>query len=47
MATLLQIANPLFEEWFIDDEFVNEDLKVTEESKAFIHDLIEKKKCYS
>lgn len=33
---------PTFVEWFIDDECVNQDLKITEESKAFLHDLIEK-----
>lgn len=33
---------PTFVEWFIDDECVSQDLKITEESKAFLHDLIEK-----
>ena len=35
---------PILEEWLIDDEFVNEDLKITEESKAFIRDLIKRNK---
>lgn len=35
---------PVIEEWLIDDEFVNKDLKITEESKAFIRDLIKRNK---
>lgn len=35
---------PVVEEWLIDDEFVNKDLKITEESKAFIRDLIKRNK---
>lgn len=31
-----------FEEWFIDDEFPSKNVAVLEESKAFIHDLINK-----
>ena len=31
-----------FEEWFIDDEFPSKNVTVLEESKAFIHDLINK-----
>ena len=31
---------PTFKEWFFNDKFVDQDLAVSEESKAFIHDLI-------